>query len=112
VGHGSKAAGFDTAMKRVLRDLGRAGARARCAYLEINPPSIPEAIRRAVVSGAREIRVLPYFLLSGRHIRRDIPRLVTAARRRWKGKARILLCPYLGYDKRIVEVVKDRLRHV
>lgn len=110
VGHGSKAARFDGAMKRVASRLRRGPYRSvRCAYLEITSPSIPDAVRAAVEKGAREVRLLPYFVLSGRHIRQDIPRIVSAEKKRWKGRARVILCPYLGFDERIVSVVKDRL---
>jgi sirohydrochlorin cobaltochelatase len=111
VGHGSKARGFDRAMKRVAGRL-RKGVPGpvRCAYLEINAPSIAQAVRRSVRGGAREVRILPYFLLTGNHVQKDIPRIVRQARREHGSKARIRLCPYLGYDERIVAVVKDRLR--
>lgn len=105
VGHGSKAAGFDRAMKRVARELG-----ASCAYLEINEPSIGDAIDRAVKNGAKKVRVLPYFLLTGRHVTEHIPAIVREAQARHRRKASIRLCPYLGYDARIVGVAKDRLR--
>jgi len=82
-----------------------------CAYLEINFPSIPEAVRRAVRRGARDIRVLPYFILAGNHVRKDIPRIVRLEARRWKRKAKIRLCPYLGYHEKIVSVVKERIQH-
>lgn len=99
-------------MRRVAARLRRGPfSSVQCAYLEISAPSIPDAIRRAVQNGAREVRVLPYFVLSGRHIRDDIPRILSAARKRWKRKASVILCPYLGYDERIVAVVKDRIRN-
>ncbi len=98
-------------MKRVARSLRKSlFSSVRCAYLEISAPSIPKGIARAVREGAREVRVLPYFVLSGRHIREHIPAIVSEERKRWKGKAKIVLCPYLGYDERIVGVVRDRLR--
>ncbi len=81
-----------------------------CAYLEITPPSIPKAIRTLVKKGAGEIRVLPYFLLLGRHIQKDIPRIVGLARKSHGHKVRIRLCRYLGYDLRIVALVKKRVR--
>ena len=112
VGHGSKAKDFDGAMKKVARALRKGPfASVCCAYLEINSPSIPEAVESAVRDGSREVRVLPYFLLSGRHIREDIPRIVSEERGRWKNKAKIVLCPYLGFDPRIVEVVRERVKH-
>ena len=110
VGHGSKAARFDGAMKRVALRLRRGPYRSvRCAYLEITSPSIPDAVRDAVEKGALEVRILPYFVLSGRHIREDIPRIVSLEKNRWKGRAKIVLCPYLGFDERLVGVVRDRL---
>ena len=112
VGHGSKARDFDGAMRRVARRLAHGPFRSvQCAYLEINYPSIPDAIRQAVERGAREVRILPYFVLSGRHVVHDIPGIVRTAKKLHGKKTRIRLCPYLGYDERIVGVVKDRLRH-
>ena len=98
-------------MKRVAARLKRAGdfSQVRCAYLEINPPSISAAIGEAASRGAREIRVLPYFVLSGRHVNEHIPQTIRRARKK-NPSVRIKLCAYLGYDKRIVDVVQDRIR--
>jgi sirohydrochlorin ferrochelatase len=110
VGHGSKARGFDRAMKRVAAALRRGPYRTvQCAYLEINSPSISEAIRQAVRRGAREVRVLPYFLLAGNHVRKDIPAIIASERKRQRSKTRIFLRPYLGYDPKIVSVVRERI---
>ncbi|MBI2095133.1 MAG: CbiX/SirB N-terminal domain-containing protein [Candidatus Omnitrophica bacterium] len=110
VGHGSRLGGFDAALKKVARAVRRDGRffSVQRAYLEINAPSIPEAISRCARRGAKEIRVLPYFLLGGRHIVLHIPRLVSAARKNFPG-VKIVLCPYLGYDEKLVSLVKKRL---
>ena len=98
-------------MKRVARSLRKGPfSSVRCAYLEINTPSIPNAVRRAAREGAREIRIVPYFVLSGRHTREHIPQIVSAERKRLGKKTKILLRPFLGFDERIVAVVKDRIR--
>ena len=34
------------------------------AYLEVVPPSLPEAIDETIVKGARQIKVMPFFLNS------------------------------------------------
>ncbi len=114
VGHGSKQKGFQAAMEKVAAVLRRGGefGVVLCAYLEITKPSIPEAIGRCARKGAREIIVLPYFLLTGRHVERDIPRIIAEARKKHKGKARIKRAPYLGYHGKIVEVVKQRIGEV
>lgn len=111
LGHGSRVRGFGTAMEKAARDLSRKGLFdfVLCAYLGIVSPSLPEAIDDCVRKGAREVRVLPYFLQMGKHVRKHIPQMVSRARKKYKGRARIRLCGYLGYDERIVDVVRDRL---
>ncbi len=109
VGHGSKALGFDRAMKRVALRLRQRGYRVICAFLEINPPSIPEAIEKAAKQSTR-IDVLPYFLLRGNHIVRDIPEIIREARKKHGSSVEIRLCPYLGFDEAIVKVVEKRLK--
>ena len=110
VGHGSKLKGFDAALRKVTRDVRRDKRffLVQHAYLAINAPSIPEAIRQCARKGAKEIRVLPYFLLSGKHIILHIPRIVSEARKSFPG-VKIILCPYLGYDAALVALVKKRL---
>ncbi len=80
------------------------------AYLEINTPSISEAIDQCVKQSISEIKVLPYFVLGGRHVKMHIPQIISAARKKHRGKTKIILCDYLGFDPRIVKVVKERLR--
>ena len=111
VGHGSKAAGFAGAMKKVaarLRHRKQYG-RVVCAFLEVSSPSIPEAIDACVRRGASEVRVLPYFVLTGKHVTRDIPRIVSEAAKKHRDRARVVLCPYLGYHPHLVSVVRERL---
>ena len=114
VGHGSKARGFDTAMRKVARALRREKrfGEVCCGFLEVSRPSIPHAIRSCVRRGAREVRVLPYFVLTGKHVTRDIPNIVAEAARRHRGRTRVVLCPYLGFHSKIVAVVKERLNSV
>jgi sirohydrochlorin ferrochelatase len=42
------------------------------SFLELAPPSIPEAGRRCVERGAGRVVMLPYFLSAGVHVRRDL----------------------------------------
>ena len=111
VGHGSKAKHFDKAMLQVLAALKRQKKFffLSTAYLEINSPSIPDAITEAIKHGAEEVRVLPYFLLTGRHVVEDIPKIISEAKKQHAKKASVVLCPYLGYDPKIVALVEKRI---
>ncbi len=111
VGHGSKIRGFEAPLKKVVRDLSRSGRflEVMPAYLEIAPPSIPEAIDACVRRGAKRVKILPYFLLLGTHVTVDLPKIASAAKKKYRGWAKVELCPYLGYDARITELIRKRL---
>ena len=112
VGHGSRIKGFEETMEKAAFALKREGRffMVRCAYLEITTPSLFTAIRQCVKKGACEVRVLPYFLLMGNHVKSDIPRIVADARKKYRGQAKILLSPYLGFHEKIVAVIRERLK--
>ena len=114
VGHGSKAPDFDKTMRQVVAKLKQQKKYASvcCAYLEINSPSISEAIKTAVQNDAKEVRVLPYFLLTGRHVIKDIPEIVHEAKLRHAGEAKVVLCPYLGFDPKLVKLVQKRIEQI
>ena len=111
-GHGSRRADFQKAMERVALGLRNKSKffGVTCAYLEVASPSILEAIHNFANKGAEEIKVLPYFLLTGNHVEEDIPSIVQKARKEIGSKVQITLCPYLGYDEKIVALIQKRLK--
>lgn len=52
------------------------------AFLELVPPSLDDAIRSAIASGARSVTIYPFFLNSGKHVDKDIPEIVDAFKAR------------------------------
>ncbi len=111
VGHGSREKGFQSAMKKVAARLkkDKRFAGVLCAYLEIASPSIEEAIARLAAKGGAHIRILPYFVLSGRHVKSHIPAIVSRARKKYGRGVKITLCPYLGYDESLVLLAQKRI---
>ena len=53
------------------------------AFLEIEAPSIPEGIDSCVSQGAAVVMVVLNFLNAGRHVNKDIPAIVLAARKKY-----------------------------
>jgi sirohydrochlorin ferrochelatase len=49
------------------------------AYLELAEPNLLQCIDNAVAKGASNITLLPYFLNSGKHVKRDIPAMIETA---------------------------------
>jgi len=77
-----------------------------CAYLEICPPSLPEAASALVAAGARQIRVFPIFFGVGKHAREDLPRLIEKIRIAHPG-VMIELLPSAGEHDQLTEVMTD-----
>ncbi len=57
-----------------MRRLGRY-ALVEAAFLELSEPTIDSASRRCIAAGAARVVMLPYFLSSGVHVRRDLQAL-------------------------------------
>ncbi len=80
----------------------------RAAYLEINEPSIGEAIDAAAADGATAVRVVPHFLAPGNHVAVDIPAIVDEARARHPGVS-IELTEHSGADPAMVSLLAARV---
>jgi sirohydrochlorin ferrochelatase len=57
------------------------GVIVRHAHMELAEPSIPQGFADCVRSGATEVVAFPYMLSPGKHVTRDVPRLVSEAAR-------------------------------
>ena len=76
----------------------------RCAYLELDTPTLPEAAAEVVAQGATEVRIVPMFLGTGRHAREDLPKLL------WQLQAEhprvvFALQKSVGEDGRVIELI-------
>jgi sirohydrochlorin cobaltochelatase len=52
------------------------GRRVELAYLELMSPSLVEAATRMHADGVRHACIVPLFLATGGHLRRDLPKMV------------------------------------
>lgn len=53
----------------------------RLAYLELMQPPLEHAIASLADAGVNSIRIVPIFLAQGGHVKEDLPRLVSTARK-------------------------------
>ena len=80
------------------------------AHMDIASPSIEEAFERAVKRGATAILVHPYFLLSGKHVREDIPALTQKAAEKHPNIKWGITEP-LGESDSILDTVTQRIEN-
>jgi sirohydrochlorin ferrochelatase len=57
----------------------------RAAFLDSAQPELLAAVGQAAEAGIERVIVIPYFLTVGLHLRRDLPKLITAAQEKHPG---------------------------
>jgi sirohydrochlorin ferrochelatase len=76
--HGSAIESANDAVRSVVRDFAARGGfdLVEAAFLELGRPDLADAVAKLVERGARRVVVVPYFLTLGKHLQRDLPRIV------------------------------------
>ena len=105
-GHGSRDPLWRLPMETVaarLRTL-QPDALVRCAYLELDAPSLPAAAAELVAAGADHVTVVPMFLGTGRHAREDLPVLMQQLQAAHPAVA-FVLQKAVGEDGRVLDLI-------
>jgi sirohydrochlorin cobaltochelatase len=71
------------------------GVRVVVAFLEFMQPPLADAIDALIADKVCEIDIVPAFMAQGAHLKRDLPRLLEAARAKHPD-VRLVLRPALG----------------
>lgn len=113
VGHGSLRPGSGAAMIRLAARVREAGVAplVSAGFLNYSRPPFAETLARAVARGASEVVVQPYFLIPGRFVSVDVPRLVAAGRAAHPA-VRFALAGPLGDHPALAELVLRRARAI
>jgi sirohydrochlorin cobaltochelatase len=90
-----------------VRASGRYAAVSVC-FMDLNQPSIPDAIDDMIGRGIMHLIAAPFFLQLGNHVKDDLPAIIAAARARHPAST-ILLAEHLGYDRLLVSAIADRV---
>lgn len=81
------------------------------AALQFNQPDLPTAIEKVIQAGAQKIVVAPIFLYPGLHIQRDIPEIIEEHKNKYPG-VEISMTRHIGADRRLMEIMLDRIKEV
>ncbi|MCV2348598.1 sirohydrochlorin chelatase [Paucibacter sp. Y2R2-4] len=77
------------------------------AFLEFMQPSLEEAAHELVAQGCRRIHIVPMFLGTGGHVRRDIPPLIERLTAQYGTTVEWLLRPAIGDQERVVQAMTE-----
>lgn len=113
LGHGSKAPEANATLRRVAEEVKARGGypEVKAGFLQIEPPSIAEAVDDLVSRGAKNIVVMPYFLYMGLHVTKDLPREIDAAREKHPGVT-FSLAANLGFHSSLVDITMERIEEL
>lgn len=113
LGHGSRSPAAVGEVYELARQVEAAGlySPVEVAFMSMNQPDLGRGIEAAVAKGARRIVVVPLFLTEGVHVREDIPQLVAREAGNHPG-VEILCARNIGPDRRLAEILLDRIREV
>lgn len=110
VDHGSRRAEanalLDEVAALVAERLG-AGNIVETAHMEIAAPTIAHGFARCVERGATMIVVHPFMLAPGRHVSRDLPRLIAENAAAHEGVTFVIAAP-LGSHTGVIDAVVER----
>lgn len=81
----------------------------RAAYLQFLDPDLRAAIKACVEDGAKKIIVHPYFLSSGVHVSKNIPKIIKDAGALYPD-VEFVCTEHLGTHTKLVEVVLERIK--
>ena len=96
---------FDEVVRRVA--LQRPGLPLALAYLEFMTPGLEEAAHALVAQGCQRVHIVPMFLGTGGHVRKDIPPLIERLRVHCGDAVTWLLHPALGEQDRVLQAMTD-----
>lgn len=80
--HGSPVEDANRGVHELAKVVEAAGSYAyvRAAFLDGGRPDLAGGVKEAAAAGIKRLIIVPYFLTVGLHLRRDMPKLVDAAR--------------------------------
>jgi len=107
--HGARDAAWARPFEEVTRRIAeqRPQLALALAYLEFMTPGLEDAAHDLAARGCRRIHIVPMFLGTGGHVRRDIPPLIARLQDRYGATIEWLLRPPLGEQDRVLQAMTE-----
>lgn len=78
------------------------------AFLQFSETNLEKGLAKLIASGVTNIKVIPYFLFEGVHIKEDIPAEIEEFKQSHRGVT-ITMGQTLGADPRLADILADRV---
>ena len=113
VAHGSRAKETESTLEAILSMVKTKlpNAIIEWAFMEFSDRTVEKGVSALAARGVTEIKVVPYFLFMGIHLKEDIPQMVAECAIDYPG-IRIVMGEPLGVDERMADILVDRIRNL
>ena len=78
------------------------------AFLQFSDVNLEKGLDNLIARGVKEIKVIPYFLFSGVHIRENIPKKIEKYLED-KPNIKVIVGEVLGDDSRLADILADKI---
>lgn len=103
VAHGSSDENWSNTFVGLTEPTRTTHSNTRLAFMELSKPSIEEVVEDAVAGGANSFSVLPLFLAKGKHLKKDIPNILSALESKYGISTKLL--PPIGEHPELAEAI-------
>ena len=112
IAHGSRAKETERDLETILSmvRLKLPGTIIELAFMDFSERTIEKGIAVLASRGINEIKIVPYFLFMGIHLKEDIPQMVARCAANFPG-IKITMGETLGADERLAEILVDRINN-
>ena len=107
--HGARDAAWARPFEEVARRIAlqRPDQALALAYLEFMSPGLEDAAHGLVAQGCQRVHIVPMFLGTGGHVRKDIPPLIERLQVQYGSQVEWLLHPALGDQDRVLQAMTE-----
>lgn len=111
LGHGSKVKRANATIYKVIEEIRRKGAPGiiEPSYLQMHSPNLHASVKKVIDKGCKKIVIVPFFLFTGNHVTRDIPKEIEREAKFYQG-VEFIYAKNIGDDPRISEIVLDCIK--
>jgi len=112
IAHGNRTGETETIMETVLSMVREKLPETiiEWAFLGGSGQTIEKGIAALAARGVTEIKIVPYFLFIGIHVKEDIPRIASQCALNYPG-IKITMGDSLGADQRLADILVDRINN-
>ena len=110
IAHGSRAKETEATLEAILTMVKSKlpEITMECAFMEFSDRTVEKGVSALLAKGVTEIKVVPYFLFMGIHLKEDIPNMVAECVTSFPG-IKITMGEPLGVDERLADILVDRI---